>query len=92
VREARVRRSPPRGTRESPRARRVAADRGASVGGIASGGLERAHVELQPVAELLDAAEHAHGVALGEARVEQLDVVPDARVDPPLGSTSSSAR
>ena len=44
-------------------------------------GLERAHVDLQPVPELLDAAEHAHGVALREARVEQLDVVPDARVD-----------
>ena len=46
-------------------------------------GLERAHVELQPVAEPLDASEHAHGVALGEARVEQLDVVPDARGDAP---------
>ena len=44
-------------------------------------GLERADVELQAVAELLDAAEHAHGVALREAGVEQLDVVPDARVD-----------
>jgi uncharacterized protein (DUF1015 family) len=47
------------------------------------GGLERAHVELEPVAELLHPAEHAHGVALGEARVEQLDVVPHARADPP---------
>jgi hypothetical protein len=37
---------------------------------------------LQPVTELLDATEHAHGVAFREARVEQLDVVPDARVDP----------
>src|SRR5260221_3026663 len=45
--------------------------------------LERAHVELQPVAELLDAAEHAHRVALAEARIEQLDVVPHARGDPP---------
>ena len=43
--------------------------------------LERAHVELEPVAEALDAAEHAHRVALAEAPVEQLDVVPDARVD-----------
>ena len=47
------------------------------------GRLERAHVELEPVAELLDPAEHAHRVALGEAPVEQLDVVPDARVDVP---------
>ena len=46
------------------------------------GGLERAHVELQPVAEALDAAEHAHRVAFAEAAVEQLDVVPDPRLDP----------
>ena len=44
-------------------------------------GLERAHLELEPVAEALDPAEHAHRVAFGEARVEQLDVVPDARLD-----------
>ena len=44
--------------------------------------LDRAHLELEPVAEALDAAEHAHGVALREAPVEQLDVVPDARLDP----------
>ena len=56
------------------------------------GRLERAHVELQPVAELLDAPEHAHRVAFGEAAVEQLDVLPDARLDRPVGSTSSSAR
>ncbi len=43
--------------------------------------LERAHVELQAVAEALDAAEHPHRVALGKAAVEQLDVVPDARLD-----------
>ena len=43
--------------------------------------LERAHVELERVAELLDASEHAHGVAFAEAPVEQLDVVPDARGD-----------
>ena len=45
--------------------------------------LDRAHLHLQPAAEPLHAAEHAHGVALGEAAVEQLDVVPDARLDPP---------
>ena len=44
-------------------------------------GLERAHVDLEPVAELLDAAEHAHRVSLREARVEELDVMPDTRVD-----------
>ena len=54
---------------------------GVSVAGSTSAGLERPHVELQPVAEPLDAAEHAHRVALAEAAVEQLDVVPDARVD-----------
>ena len=32
--------------------------------------LERAHVELQPVAKALDAAEHAHRVALVEPRVQ----------------------
>ena len=47
------------------------------------GGLERPDVELEPVAELLDPAEHPHRVALGEAAVEELDVVPDPRVDPP---------
>ena len=46
-------------------------------------GLERAHFELEPVAEPLDPSEHAHGVALGEARVEELDVVPDPRRDAP---------
>ena len=45
-------------------------------------GLERAHLHLQPAAEPLHAAEHAHGVALRETAVEQLDVVPHARVDP----------
>jgi hypothetical protein len=43
--------------------------------------LERAHVELKAVAELLDASEHAHGISFGEPAVEQLDVVPDARFD-----------
>ena len=43
---------------------------------------ERAHLELEAVAETLDPPEHANGVAFAEARVEQLDVAPDARVDP----------
>ena len=45
--------------------------------------LERADLELQPVAEAVDPAEHAHRVALVEAAVEQVDVAPDARLDPP---------
>jgi hypothetical protein len=48
---------------------------------IVGRGLERTHLELQAVAVLLDAAEHANRVAFLEARVEQLDVVPDARLD-----------
>ena len=40
-------------------------------------GLERAQLELEPVAEARHASEHADGVALREARVEELDVVPD---------------
>ena len=60
----------------------VPSHRGRHLGRVGlRGGLERAHLELQPVAEALDAAEHAHGVALAEARVEQLDVRPDARLD-----------
>ena len=46
------------------------------------GRLERADVELQPVAELLDAPENAHRVAFDESSVEQLDVIRDARLDP----------
>ena len=45
--------------------------------------LHRAHLELKAVPELLDPPEHADGVALGEPRVEQVDVVPAPRVDPP---------
>ena len=77
-------RSRRRGSRGTRRARRR---RGASPARARPGrrrrGLDRAHLELEPVAEALDAAEHAHGVALGEAPVEQLDVVPDPRLDPP---------
>ena len=60
----------------------VAAERGREAAGPRLGGLDRADLELQAVAEALDAPEHAHGVALGEAPVEQLDVAPDARLDP----------
>ena len=41
--------------------------------------LERAHVELQPVAEALDTREDTDRVSFPEAPVEQLDVVPYAR-------------
>ena len=62
---------------------RVAPNGRRQVGRIGLGRrLERAHVDLQPVAELLHAAEHTHGISLAEPRVEQLDVVPDSRVDP----------
>ena len=79
ARDARARRRGTRGTRASSSA--VAPHRRRERRRVDVGRLERPHVELQPVAELLDAAEHAHGVALGEAPVEQLDVVPDARLD-----------
>ena len=59
----------------------VATGRGSERRRIDVGRLERPHVELEPVAEALDAAEHADGVAFAEAPVEQLDVVPDARGD-----------
>ncbi len=45
-------------------------------------GLERAHLDLQPVAEALHASEHSDRVAFAEAPVEELHVVPDPRVDP----------
>ena len=43
--------------------------------------LERANLELKPVTEALDAAEHPDGVSLPEALVEELDVVPDTGLD-----------
>ena len=46
------------------------------------GRLERANVELQAVAELLDAPEHTDRVPLDESSIEQLDVIPDTRLDP----------
>jgi hypothetical protein len=53
------------------------------LGRIRLGGLDRPYVELQPVAEPLDSPEHADGVALAEAPVEELDVRPDARYGAP---------
>jgi hypothetical protein len=52
-------------------------------GGISLGRLERAHLELEAVAEALDASEDVHCVAFTKALVEQVDVAPDTRVDPP---------
>ena len=43
--------------------------------------LDRSHLDLEPAAEAFDAPEHANGVALVEALVEKVDVVPDARLD-----------
>ena len=60
----------------------VAAHPGREVGRILLGSLDGADLELKPVVEALDASEHAHGVALGEAAVQQLDVLPDPRLDP----------
>jgi len=48
---------------------------------LVGGGLDRADVELQPVAVALHSPEHAHCVPLAEPRVEQLDVVPDPALD-----------
>ena len=74
--------SPARNSRKpssSSGSRRIA---GAKPAGSSSGsGLDRAHVELEPVAVALDAPEHANRVALVEPRVEQVDVVPDASLD-----------
>ena len=61
----------------------VAAQRGRQLGRIGvRGGLDGAHLHLEPAAEALHAPEHADGVALLEAAVEQLDVVPDPCLDP----------
>ena len=50
---------------------------------ILVGGLERPHLELEAVAKPLHPPEHAHGVALGEPLVEELDVAPDPGLDAP---------
>ena len=55
------------------------------------GRLQRAHVDLEPVAEALDTTEHAHGITLAEDAVEA-----PRRATPGLGDLSrrrgSSAR
>ncbi len=61
----------------------VAADRRCELRGVrVVRPLERPHLDLEPVAEALDTAEHADGVALVEAPVQEVDVGPHARVDP----------
>jgi len=60
----------------------VPAHRGRQLGGVeAFGGLDGAHFQLEAVAEAVDPSEDAHGIARGEAAVEQIDVAPDARLD-----------
>ena len=60
----------------------VAAKRGREAGRVGlRRRLDRADGELEAVAEALDPSEHAHRVALGEAAVEELDVLPHACVD-----------
>ena len=72
---------------------RVAAESRRQLGRVGLGGrLDRSYLHLQPAAEPLHATEDTDGVARREASVEELDVVPDARLDRPLASTSSSAR
>jgi len=44
--------------------------------------LDRVYLHLKLSPEALDATQYLHGVALREARVEQVDVAPDPRVDP----------
>ena len=61
----------------------VPAHRRCELGGVGLGRLDRPHLELQAPVEALDAGQHADSVALLEAAVEQLDVVPDAPLDAP---------
>ena len=60
----------------------VAAERGRQRRRVDVGRLDGAHLHLQPAAEALDPSEDANRVALREAPVEQLDVLPDATLDP----------
>src|SRR5262245_27033250 len=63
---------------------RVSSERGRELGRVGVGrGLECPDVDLEATPELLDTPEHADRVAFGKAGVEQLDVVPDTRVDAP---------
>ena len=69
---------------ESVQLVRVTAERRREVGRIGVlRRLDRSYLHLELSAEALDAPEDAHRVALAEALVEELDVVPDARLDAP---------
>ena len=60
----------------------VPAEGRCELGGVCVlGGLHGTHLHLQLAAEALDPPEHVHGIALLEAPVEQVDVVPDPGLD-----------
>ena len=62
----------------------IATERRRQLGGIlALGRLERADVELESVPVLVNPSQDPHGIALAEPGIEQLDVVPDPRLDLP---------
>ena len=61
----------------------VAPHRRRELGRVDVGRLDGPHLHLKTAVEPLDPPEDAHGVALGEASVEQLDVVPHTALDPP---------
>src|SRR6266571_3229883 len=60
----------------------VAPQRRRELGRIRLSCFHRTDVQLEPVAESLDSPKDAHGIPLAEPAVEQLDVGPDARLDP----------
>jgi Protein of unknown function (DUF1015) len=59
----------------------VAAGIGHEARRVGFGRLEHPHLELQAVAETLDAAEHVNGIPLPEALVEEVDVAPNPSID-----------
>ncbi len=60
----------------------VAPQAGRKVGGVRPGGrLERSYLHLESPSEPLDAPQHVYRIPLLEAAIEQLDVVPDPRLD-----------
>jgi hypothetical protein len=73
-------RSPRRGTPEPFELLGVSPERGCSPAGSCRSP-PPSDGELQPAVEPLDASEDAHRVALGEAAVEELDVVPHPPLD-----------
>ena len=61
---------------------RVSAERRRERSGAASSaGFDRSHLHLQLPAEALDPSGNVNGVALPKAMVEEIDVVPDSRLD-----------